>query len=110
MGQPHLIHDAFSPGANFTFRVVDEFEHEAVAHQIGRMHSERLGKLQELGGAVVGRFDLPPQLKSEQALVEAARPLALFREQLVDLWTEAPRRIDDPPPSIGTNWSRIHAA
>jgi hypothetical protein len=48
------------------------------------MRSERLGKLHELGGAVVGRFDFPPELEPEQALVEAARPLAV-RDALPDV-------------------------
>jgi len=41
------------------------------------MHSERLRQLQELGGAVVGRIELPPERKPEQALVEAASSLPI---------------------------------
>ena len=41
------------------------------------MHSERLGKLHKLGGAVVGRFEFPPELEPEQTFVEAARPLTI---------------------------------
>jgi len=36
------------------------------------MHSEWLGKLHKLGGAIVGRLDLPPELEPKQPLVEAA--------------------------------------
>ena len=38
------------------------------------MQSDRLVQLQKLVGALVGRIEFPPELESEQALVEAARP------------------------------------
>jgi hypothetical protein len=41
------------------------------------MHSEGLVQLQKLIGAVIGRFEFPPELESKQALVEAPRPLAI---------------------------------
>jgi len=72
MRQPHLIHDALRPDVNFTLRVIHQFEHKAVPDQIGRMHSERFGKLYKLGGKVVRRVEFPPELKSEQAFVETA--------------------------------------
>jgi hypothetical protein len=36
------------------------------------VHSERLGKLDKLGGAVVGRIDFPPELEAKQTFVKAA--------------------------------------
>ena len=45
MRQPHLIHDAFRPGVNFTLGVIDKFKHKAVPHQVGCIHPEWLGKL-----------------------------------------------------------------
>jgi hypothetical protein len=77
MRQPYLIHDPLRPGVNFSLRIINKFEHKAVPYQVGRMRSERHGKLHKLCGAVVGRFDFPPQLKSEQTLIESARPLAI---------------------------------
>jgi hypothetical protein len=37
------------------------------------VQTDRLGQLQQLVGAVVGWFELPPELKPEQALIEATR-------------------------------------
>ena len=53
----------------------------AVANQIGRTHADRLVQLQKLVGALVGQFEFPPELKPEQTLVEAARPLAICDAQ-----------------------------
>ena len=72
MRQPNLIHDALRPRMHFALRVIDQFEHEAVPHQVCRVHPERLGKLHHLGGEVVRRVEFPPELKPEQAFVEPA--------------------------------------
>ena len=54
---------------------------KAVANQIRRTHSDRLGQLQKLLGALVGQFEFPPELKPEQSLVEVARPFAICDAQ-----------------------------
>src|SRR5262245_46219050 len=81
MRQPYLVHHAVGTSVDVAFRVVDEFQNEPVAHQIGRTHSDRPLQLQQLFGAVVGQFEFPPELEAEQTLVEAARPLAVGNAQ-----------------------------
>src|SRR6476619_6827301 len=81
MRQSYLVHDALGPDVDVAFRGVDEFQHKAVANQIRRTHSDRLGQLQQLPGALVGQFEYPPELKPEQALVELSRPLAICDAQ-----------------------------
>ncbi len=54
-----------------------KFEHQAVAHQVRRAHTDRLRQLQKLFGALVGQFEFPPELEAEQTLVEPTRPLAI---------------------------------
>ena len=72
MRQPDLIHDPLRPSVRSTPRVVQKLEHQPVANQIRRMQSDRLLQLQKLVGPLVGRVKFPPELKAEQALVEAA--------------------------------------
>ena len=81
MRQAHVVHDALGPGMDFTFRVVEKLEHQTIANQVRRVQTYRLLELQKLIGAVVGRFELPPELEPEQALIEAARPFAICNAQ-----------------------------
>jgi hypothetical protein len=41
------------------------------------VQSDRPVQLEELIGAVVRRFEFPPELEPEQTLIEAARPRAI---------------------------------
>lgn len=41
------------------------------------MHAERLGQPHQLSGPFVGRVDLPPELETQQALVEPAGALPI---------------------------------
>lgn len=75
--ESHFVHDTNRTRMHLAFRIVHKFEDKAIADQISRMHPEGLVQLQKLVGAVVGRFEFPPELESQQALVEAARPLAI---------------------------------
>jgi hypothetical protein len=62
---------------HFPLGVVDEFQHKAIPHEVSRMHAKWLGKLHHLGGEIVRRFEFPPELEAEQALVEPAGTLAI---------------------------------
>src|SRR3954452_15026408 len=77
MGQAEVVHPAFGTAADVTLRIVEQFEHQPVAHQVGRVQADRLLELQQLIGALVGWFEFPPELEAEQALIEAPRPLAI---------------------------------
>src|SRR3954451_9731549 len=73
MGQAGLVHLAPPRGRAVASTEVEQFEHEPVAAEIGRGHSERFGEAQQLGGEVVGWLDLTPQFEPEQLDVEASR-------------------------------------
>ena len=55
-------------------RISQQLKHQAVADEVCRSHTERLVQLQQFVGALVGRFEFPPEFESEQALVEVTRP------------------------------------
>ena len=79
--QPELVHDTVRPGADFALGVVEQFEHQAVANQICGVQTDRPVQLEKLIGAVVRRFEFPPELEPEQTLIEAARPRAICDAQ-----------------------------
>lgn len=74
MGEPYLIHDTDRPGVQVAMRVSEQLEHQAVANEIRRMQSDGLIKLEKLIGALVGRFEFPPERESEKSLIEVSRP------------------------------------
>ena len=55
---------------DFALRVVEKLEHQTIANQVRRVQTKRPLELQKLIRAVVGRFEFPPELEPEQALVE----------------------------------------
>jgi hypothetical protein len=77
MRQPHLVHDPPRPNVHIAVRIVEKFEHKAVANEVRRVQAKGLVQLKKPLGAVVGRFDFPPELKAEQALVETTGTLAI---------------------------------
>src|SRR5271163_3580336 len=77
MSQPNLIHHSPGTGMDLPPRIIEKFKHQTIANQVRRMQPDRSLQLQKLIGAVVGRIEFPPELKPEQPLVEAARPLAI---------------------------------
>src|SRR4051812_26816922 len=65
-------------------RVVQELQHQSVAHEIRGRHPERWRKRQELGRALVGRRYLALERKAEQLAIEALRTFEI-RDALADM-------------------------
>src|SRR5438477_703314 len=74
MGEARFVHRPRPERLRLTVgRVVQQLEHQAVAHEIRRGHRERRIERHELRGALVGRVDLAFESESEQLAVEAFR-------------------------------------
>jgi hypothetical protein len=72
MSQPNLIHHSLRTSTNVTSRVVEKFKHQTIANQVRRVQPDRVLQLQKLTGALLGRIEFPPELETQQPLVEAA--------------------------------------
>ena len=76
--QPGLVQRARPERLGLTLgRVVQELEHEPVAHEIGRGQPERRRQPHQLGRQVVGGLDLAVEGEAEQLDVEPLRPFEI---------------------------------